>query len=215
MRGYREEAGDAPMREHLAAGLLKIAGWAPNMVLIDPMCGSGTLPIEAALMAKKIAPGSLRKAFAFQKLNNFKPEIWDKLVTEALAAEVDVPELHIYGFDVDGKVLSKAKRNAERAGVDEFIKFDYSPIQTLKAPPGEKGVLIVNPPYGERLGITEELKDVYRDLAYQLKREFVGWTCWMLSGNEELTGALRLKASKRVPVYNGNINCRFLEYKIK
>jgi 23S rRNA G2445 N2-methylase RlmL len=213
-RGYRTEAGDAPMREHLAAGILELVNWNEETVIIDPMCGSGTILIEAAMRARKIAPGSLRKKFAFQNLLSFKPEIWDKVVTESLGAEVNA-KVHLYGYDVDGKTLQKARRNAERAGVEENITFEYSPIQTLKKPIESKGMLIVNPPYGERLGVTEELKDVYRDLAFQLKREFQGWKCWILSGNEELTGALKLKATRRIQVFNGNIDCRLLEYEIR
>jgi 23S rRNA G2445 N2-methylase RlmL len=215
-RGYRSEAGEAPLREHLGAALVKMAGGNDSVVLVDPMCGSGTFLIEAALMARNVAPGTFRKKFGFQTLNNFNPEVWDKVLTETMDAEKEYNELKLFGFDMDGTTLSKAKRNAERAGVDDIIQFEYSPITTLKNPtPDKKGILIVNPPYGERMGVDEQLKDVYKDLAYQLKREFIGWTCWILSGNEELTRALKLKATRRIPVFNGNIECRFLEYVIK
>lgn len=212
-RGYREEAGEAPLREHLAAGLVKMTSWDELTVLVDPMCGSGTLLIEAALMAKQIAPGSLRKRFAFQKFSDFKPEVWDKIVTESLSRETQAPGVHFYGFDRDAKVIRMARRNAERAGVEDLVTFDVRAVDMLAAPV-EKGMMILNPPYGERLGVTEELKDVYRDLAYTLKRQFKGWTCWLLSGNEELTKALKLKSSRRIPVFNGNIECRWLEYKV-
>ena len=212
-RGYRSEAGEAPLREHLAAGLVKMAGWDGQSVIVDPMCGSGTILIEAAMMAKKIPPGSLRKKFAFQNFKEFKPEAWDKVVTESLSEELETHPVHFYGFDIDGKVLSIAKRNAERAGVDDCITFQKCAVDVLEKP-SEKGVMIVNPPYGERMGVSEELKDVYRDLSYILKKNFKGWTCYLLSGNEELTSALRLKTTRKMPVYNGPIECRFLEYKI-
>lgn len=212
-RGYRQEAGDAPIREHLAAGLIQMTGWDQEMPLVDPMCGSGTLLIEAALMKKNITPGSLRKKFAFQKFKEYKPEVWDKLVTERLGCEKEVEGIHFYGFDRDSKVIRAARRNAERAGVDDLISFEVCSVDMLEKPV-DKGLLVLNPPYGERLGVTEELKDSYRDLAYTLKRQFGGWSCWLLSGNEELTKPLKLKSSRRIPVFNGAIECRWLEYKI-
>ncbi|MCB0351033.1 MAG: RNA methyltransferase [Bdellovibrionales bacterium] len=212
-RGYRSEQGEAPLREHLAAGLVKMTGWECDTALVDPMCGSGTILIEAALMLKNITPGSLRKKFAFQKFADFKSDVWDRLVTEALDREQAVPNVHLYGYDRDSKVVRMARRNAERAGVDDLITFEQSGVDML-ARPVEKGMMILNPPYGERLGVTEELKDSYKDLAYGLKKEFKGWTCWILSGNEDLTKALKLKSSRRIPLFNGAIECRFLEYKI-
>jgi len=185
-------------------------------VIIDPMCGAGTILIEAAMRSRGIAPGSLRqKKFAFQKLKDFKPEAWDKVVTEAMDRERASANVHFYGFDKDRAVLQKARRNAERAGVENDISFQFGAIDSLEAPAGTgQGVIIVNPPYGERLGVSEELKDVYRDLAFSLKRNFKGWSCWLLSGNEELTKALKLKATRRCQIFNGSLDCRFLEYKI-
>ncbi len=119
-RGYRQEAGDAPLREHLAAGLVRMTGWDETIPLVDPMCGSGTLLIEAALMLKNIAPGSLRKSFAFQKFANFNGELWDKVVTETLNREKPTA-VHLYGYDRDSKIIKVAQRNAERAGVDDVI----------------------------------------------------------------------------------------------
>jgi 23S rRNA G2445 N2-methylase RlmL len=213
-RGYRSEAGEAPLRENLAAGLLRLAGWQEDSTIVDPMCGSGTILIEAALRARGIAPASLRqKKFAFQKLKDFKPEVWDKVVTESMNKEKASSPIHFYGFDKDRAVLQKAKRNAERAGVENDITFQFGAVDSLEAPVPQ-GLMIVNPPYGERLGISEELKDVYRDLAFSLKRNFKGWNCWLLSGNEDLTKALKLKSTRRCPVFNGSIECRLLEYKI-
>ncbi len=214
-RGYRTQSGEAPLREHLAAGLLALSGWQEDVALIDPMCGSGTILIEAAMRARKIAPGSHRKRFAFQNFLAFQPEVWDRVVTETLSHELAGATLHLYGFDRSSKMVQIAQNNAVRAGVDAEIRFATSAVDVLTAPADcEPGVLIVNPPYGERMGVTEELKDVYRDLAFSLKRNFKNWTCWILSGNETLTGALKLKARRRMPVFNGNIECRFLEYKI-
>lgn len=215
-RGYRKEQGEAPLREHLAAGLLKLAGWEPSTPLYDPMCGSGTLLIEAAAMARNIAPGSFRKNFGFQKHLNFDAKLWESVLNESLEAETEVP-LELFGSDRSSQVLKMAEANSRRAGVDDTIKFHREFADAIVPPPeleGRKGLIVVNPPYGERLGVDEELKDVYRDFAFGLKKSFKGWTMWMISGNDELTGALKLKATRKIQLYNGNIDCRFLEYKI-
>ena len=213
-RGYREEAGEAPLREHLAAGLIRMTGWDEQTPLVDPMCGSGTLLIEAALMAKAMAPGLLRKKFSLQKFSQFDEAVWDKAITEALSVEKQEPKVHFYGFDKDSRVIQMAKRNAARAGVEDMITFEQGRVDLLK-PPTPQGMMVLNPPYGERLGVTEDLKDVYRDLGFILKSQFKGWTCWLLSGNEDLTQILKLKSSRRVPVFNGAIECRWLEYKVR
>jgi putative N6-adenine-specific DNA methylase len=215
LRGYRTESGEAPLREHLAAGLIEMMNWDEKQTIYDPMCGSGTLLIEAALKAKKIAPGTLRKNFSFQKFLSFQEDVWRKLVEEALDKEVKETDLKLYGSDINGKLVRIAVANAERAATDDMIEFFKKSVTEIEPPTPEPGIIIVNPPYGERLGVTHELSDVYKDLAYSLKRKFQGWTLWLLSGNEELTRDLRLKAEKRIPVMNGNIECRFLMYPIK
>ena len=216
LRGYRRSSVMAPLREHVAAGLIEITGWNGLQPLLDPMCGSGTLLIEGALKALNVPPGSLRKGFAFQGLKTFQPESWSNVLDECLDKEQTHIPAKIYGMDISGKALQAAEKNAERAGVAGLITFKKGPVVTLEPPPGKTpGIVIVNPPYGERLGITEELKDVYRDLAHSLKQGFQGWKLFLLSGNSKLTGALRLKAERRHRVYNGNLDCRFLEYRIR
>jgi 23S rRNA G2445 N2-methylase RlmL len=212
-RGYRLMQGEAPIREHLAAGLIELTDWNETDVIYDPMCGSGTIPIEAALRARKIAPGTFRKKFAFQKSMDFDDAIWQKVVNQTLGEETEPLPLKLYGSDVQGKMIKIAKENAERAGVEGDIHFSSKHINEIE-PPAERGLLIVNPPYGDRLGVTEDLKDVYKDLAHVLKTKFSGWTLWLISGNDELTAALKLKATRKIQVYNGNIDCRFLQYKI-
>ncbi|MCB0364120.1 MAG: RNA methyltransferase [Bdellovibrionaceae bacterium] len=216
MRGYRKSSVMAPLREHLAAGLIRMTGWNGHCPLVDPMCGSGTFLIEAGLMALNIAPGTLRKRFAFQGFKGFQEDAWKTVLEEAMDKEFTNIPSKIYGFDIDGMALRAARANAEGAGVSDFITLKKAPIVTLEPPPGNvPGIVIVNPPYGERLGITEELKDVYRDLAHALKVGFKGWKLFLLSGNQDLTAALKLKAEKRHRVYNGNLDCRFLEYHIR
>ena len=216
MRGYRHDSVMAPLREHLAAGLIEMTGYDGHQPLVDPMCGSGTFLIEAALKALNIAPGSLRKRFAFQGFKTFQEEAWSRVLEDVLDQEYSNIPAKIYGMDINGKALQAAQNNADRAGVTDFITFKQGPIVTLEPPPGSTpGIVIINPPYGERLGITEGLKDVYRDLAFSLKQGYKGWKLFLLSGNSELTGALRLKAERRHRVYNGNLDCRFLEYQIR
>ena len=215
MRGYRLESGDAPMKENLAAGLLQLAEWDGKTPIVDPMCGSGTILIEAAMKVMNIAPGSNRKSFGFMKLQNFDRDVWGEVLDEALDQELpDCGDLHFYGYDIDKRVLMKAIENAKRAGVNEFIKFKREEVMSLKAPI-EKGVIITNPPYGARLGDEDNLKDVYRDFSHTLKNEFKGWNAWILSGNKDLIGDLKLKSSRKHFVYNGSIECRFLKYEMR
>lgn len=210
-RGYRKETGEAPMKENLAAGLLHLAEWDKKSPVIDPMCGAGTILIEAAMMALNIPAGSNRRDFGFMHLNNFDEEAWQKVLDEASAQEKDTLDFEFFGFDIDKKVLGKAKDNAKRAGVDHVIKFRCDTIATVE-PPVEKGLMITNPPYGARLGEEDMLRDIYSDLGYTLKHRFKGWDAWILSGNKDLILHMKLKTSRKHFVYNGPIECRFLKY---
>lgn len=210
-RGYRKEVGDAPLKENLAAGLLKLSEWDGQTPLVDFMCGSGTFLIEAAMMAMNIAPGMNRKGFGFQNWLSFDEEAWEKAVQEALDAEKEELPFKFYGFDIDRRVLTNAKDNAKRAGVDSVIEFKKEAVATVE-PPVEKGLIIVNPPYGARIGDEDNLRDVYRDLGFTLKHRFKGWDAWILSGNKELIADLKLKSTRKHFVFNGNIECRFLKY---
>lgn len=210
-RGYRREVGEAPLKENLAAGLVKLSEWDEKSPIIDFMCGSGTFLVEAAMMAMNIAPGISRTRFGFQSLQSFEPETWDRLVQEAMDAEKEELDFKFYGFDIDNKVLKSAKDNAKRAGVDQVIEFKKESVATVE-PPVEAGLIIVNPPYGARIGDEDNLRDVYRDLSFTLKHRFKGWNAWILSGNKELMADLKLKATRKHFVFNGNIECRFLKY---
>lgn len=215
-RGYRKEAGEAPIKENLAAALLRLAEWDGKTPIVDPMCGSGTILIEAALILQNTAPGALRTKFAFQKLKSFKTEEFESALQDALdrEREISTEEPILFGYDMDRRAVQAAKMNAKRAGVDHLIRFSYSPVATL-TPPVEKGILITNPPYAIRLGDEDNLRDVYRDFGFTLRSRFQGWTAWILSGNRDLIGDLKLKASRRFQVFNGAIECRFLKYEIK
>lgn len=219
-RGYRVGAGEAPLKEHLAAGLLMLAGFdseKPMPVLVDPMCGSGTLLIEAALMSRGIAPGTLRKGFAMMRWKGFQEDRFKEEMDRALAHETEAGSAAegpiFFGYDVDSKVLQLARQNAKRAGVEDLIHFERRPMETLTAPSGvTDGWVVTNPPYGTRLGHKESAKDIFRDLAFTLKNRFKGWSAFVLSGDPELSAAMKLKASRKYPVMNGPIECRWLRY---
>lgn len=212
-RGYRVGRTETHLKEHLAAGILKLTEWDGQSPLVDPMCGSGTLLIEAALIALNIAPGTLRKRFAFQKFKGFQKEVWEREVSEAISEEKEELPFKLYGYDVDRNALKAARQNASACGVSEFIEFDRRPMETLEAPV-EKGVMVVDPPFGERIGTKDELVETYKNLAHTMKVSFHGWNCFVLSGDPDLSAAMKLKAERKYPLYNGPIECRLLKYKM-
>lgn len=214
-RGYREERVDAPLKEYLAASLLRMTGWNGEVPLVDPMCGSGTILIEAALQGLGISPGTLRRRFAVQKWKVFQREAWEQETASALATEKEFPPGLLFGSDIDRKAVSAAKTNARAADVADLISFSTNGVDMISPPEGPPGIVIVNPPYGERLGELDLLKDSYRDLGFTLKTKFKGWTAWVLSGDPELPGLMGLKSTRRIPVFNGPIECRFLKYEIR
>ena len=215
-RGYRGQNVEAPLKEHVAAGLLDMTEWNGKVPLVDPMCGSGTFLIEAALKAMKVPPGSMRKRFAFQGWKGFQQEAWDTEVEAAMDLEVpEIPKDLLYGYDIDRKAVIAAQMNAKAAGVDEFMTLRRGPVELCEPPLNGPGIVIANPPYGARLGEVDLLKDVYRNLGFSLKTRFKGWTAWVLSGEPELPGLMGLKSTRRIPVYNGPIECRFLKYEIR
>lgn len=213
-RGYRQQAGEAPLRETMAAGLVDISGWDRAQPLVDPMCGSGTLLIEAALKAR----GGLlprKTPFLFQHLQNFDTAVFAKAQAEAASSIKPIQDLKLFGFDKDPKVIAFARENAKRAGVGDVIHFEVMKIEKLERPEGlTNGTLICNPPYAVRLGQEKEIERLWEDLAHTLKTQFQGWSCWLLSGNKDVSNALHLKTSRKVPVYNGPMECRFLHYQI-
>ncbi len=212
-RGYRVGHSEAHVKEHLAAGILRLAGYTGDKPVVDPMCGSGTFLIEAALMALKISPGTLRKGFAFQKLAGFQRDVWEAEVDAALNEELDEIPFKMYGYDLDRQALKVAQANAEEAGVDAFVEFHRQPMETLTAPV-EAGLFVVDPPFGERMGEKELLLDTYKDLAHIMKTGFKGWDCYVLSGAPELSSAMKLKAERKFPLFHGPIECRLLKYKM-
>lgn len=211
-RGQRRASVEAPLRENLAAGIIKLSGWQPGTPLFDPMCGSGTFLLEAAMIALNIAPGSQR-SFGFEKLLNFDATAWQKMKQEAQSRAKPVTFQQIYGSDLDMKSVRAAKQNLDQAGLLEAVKLDRADIVDVEAP-ADHGVLIANPPYGVRIGEDEELAALYPKMGETLKRHFAGWNAYFLTSDLRLPKLMRLSPSKRTPLFNGPLECRLFEIKM-
>ncbi|KAA0875765.1 bifunctional 23S rRNA (guanine(2069)-N(7))-methyltransferase RlmK/23S rRNA (guanine(2445)-N(2))-methyltransferase RlmL [Nitrincola tapanii] len=221
-RGYRLKAGAAPIKENLAAAVLLRAGWPAQSeqleCLVDPMCGSGTLLIEAAMMAADIAPGLLRQQFGFSRWIQHDRTLWQSILAEAKArAEAGKAAFRwrLWGSDQDAEVLKRARENAQRAGVAQWIDWQEIPLAQLKNPGASgKGLLITNPPYGERLGDTQHLMFLYRQLGHLLKQEFAGWQAGVLTSNPDLCKVMGLKSHKSYALYNGALESRLFLFDV-
>ena len=209
-RGYRQESVEAPLNEVLAAGMILMTKWRGETDFIDPMCGSGTLPIEAALIARNISPGVFRKEFAFEKWPDFDEELFDYIYNDD-SKERDFNH-HIYGYDVDMKAVNTARLNVKAAGLSKDITIEQADFKDFKQPK-EKALIITNPPYGERIS-TPNLLETYKMIGERLKHEFVGNDAWILSYREECFEQIGLKPSIKIPVFNGSLECEFRRYQM-
>ena len=209
-RGYRQEAVEAPLNEVLAAGMILMTGWRGECDLIDPMCGSGTIPVEAALIAKNIAPGVFRKGFAFEKWVDFDANMFDEIYNDDSQEREFTHK--IYGYDNNPKANEIATHNIKAAGVSKDIVLKLQPFQQFEQPK-EKSIIITNPPYGERIS-TNDLLGLYQMIGERLKHAFVGNEAWVLSYREECFDQIGLKASQKVPLFNGPLECEFRKYEI-
>ena len=212
-RGYRLARTEAPLRETLAAALVELSGWDGNLPLADPMCGSGTILIEAALKAARRAPGLLRPGFGFQRWPGFDPGLWGRLVTEARDMARPSIGVAVTGCDRLPKALEVARQNAARAGVGGLIALTRGEFRDFTPPQGP-GVLLFNPPYGQRLSEEEELKPLYRLIGDVMKQRCTGYTAYLFTGSPELAKSVGLKASRRFVLFNGPIECRLLKYEL-
>ena len=210
-RGFKREASAASIKENLAAGMLLLSGWEPGTPLLDPMCGAGTILLEAADLALNRAPGRSRH-FAFEHYRDFDAALWQRIKAEARAKEKPLTRLPIFGADQDRWVLDKARNNLAAAGYED-IELKVSDVLELKAPT-PVGTIVTNPPYGERIGEAEDLADWYPLLGDWLKQNFSGWEAWIISGDPLLPKLIGLKASRRIPLFNGPIETRFLQYRL-
>ncbi|THF63858.1 class I SAM-dependent RNA methyltransferase [Pseudothauera nasutitermitis] len=211
-RGFKRAAVEAPLKENLAAGILRLSGWRPDEALVDPMCGSGTFLLEAAQIALDIAPG-LGRGFAFERLRQFDRAVWATLRRDAEARRQPVRRLALYGSDIVGEQVRRSRVNLEAAGLVDAVYLDRADVLERQAPAPE-GVLVANPPYGVRIGEQEELAALYPRLGDALKRNWSGWRAYLLSADPALPKLIGLKASKRTPLFNGALECRVFEYRM-
>jgi putative N6-adenine-specific DNA methylase len=224
-RGWREDKGEAPLKETLAAAMIAASGWDGTMPLYDPCCGSGTIVIEAAQVACNIAPGQLRR-FGFEKLLPYQEHVWKALWEEAKAQQ-RAPTAPVFGSDVAHRMVDFAQRNAQRAGVAEVVQLRGGDALQRMPPSDVPGVMLVNPPYGERIetaGVAGRSRggreraegddggDFFNQLAAHWKKNFPGWTAWLLTPDLKLPSRMRLKESRRVPMWNGPIECRLFRF---
>ena len=217
-RGWREETGDAPLRENLAAGMLRVAGWKPGTVLFDPMCGSGTILIEAAQIVQGTPPGA-RRNFAFEKFNGFAPASWQAM--KAAVKPNPVPaEPTIFGSDISGDMIEMTRHNLRIAGITFEVPLKQIEAQEVKPPTPQPGILLTNPPYGERIGVrgdstmpADEMSvSFYAALGTTLKQRFAGWTVFLFTADLTLPKLLRLKEARKTPFFNGALECRLFRF---
>jgi putative N6-adenine-specific DNA methylase len=214
-RGYRQQTNVAPLNEVLAAGLVLLSNWDRQSPFIDPMCGSGTLLIEAALLAYNIAPGLYRSEnFAFRRWSDFDPHLYEQVLTEAKAKRLLESDVEIIGSDIDSDYIEATRNNITQANLEDEIRVRVRDIREAKSV-GETGVVMLNPPYGERLEANDSsINDLYKTIGDSLKTNFTGYDAYVFTGNLEAAKHIGLRASRRIPLYNGPIDCRLLKFEL-
>ncbi|WP_258049089.1 class I SAM-dependent RNA methyltransferase [Hymenobacter sp. NBH84] len=215
-RGYRQQTNVAPLNEVLAAGLLLLTGWDGKKTLIDPMCGSGTLLTEAALIAQRIAPGLYHQGkFGFENWPDFEAALWESVQLDARQMRLEEPQAYLAGSDISREYIELARENVDAADLEDFIRLGVRDVAEAKAPAKEApGIVIMNPPYGERIGQESEMEALYKTIGDTLKAGFQGYDAYIFTGNLEAAKRIGLKTSRRVPLYNGPIECRLLKYEL-
>lgn len=219
-RGWREETGEAPLRENLAAGLLRTAGWKPGIPLFDPMCGSGTILVEAAQIIAGIPPGSGRR-FAFEKFDGFDAQAW-KAVKDSASPNPIPEQARLFGSDISGDMVAIARQNLQRAGIPFDIPLKQIEAQEVRPPVDTSGILLTNPPYGERIGVrgdatlaTDDLhRSFFNAFGTTLKQRFAGWSVYLFSADLSLPKLLGLKESRKTPFFNGALECRLFRFEM-
>ena len=212
-RNYRKMPHKAPMQETLAAGVILATGYDGSVPLVNPMCGSGTLAIEAALIASGCSPGLLRDNFGFMHRKGFDSDAWQSMRRSARKMRHKGPIAPIIATDIDAGAIRAARKNAETAGVHHMIRFDVCDFAETAIPP-EKGIVVINPEYGERLGVIAELEKTYKRMGDFFKQRCPGWTGYIFTGNLELAKKVGLRASRRMEFFNAKIDCRLLKYEL-
>lgn len=208
-RGYRSDINEAPMKEVLAAGLVKLSGWERHHLLVDGMCGAGTIPIEAALWANNIPPGYYRNEFGFMRWRNFDEKTYDTIFESAIN-KIRNDKVEIIANDIDFPTLKKAKINVKNAKVDDVITCTQESFFDMQ-PPRQAGVVILNPPYGERLPVAE-IESLYKEIGNKLKKDFKGFTAWIITSSPEAIKSIGLRPSRKIQIFNGSLECRYLKF---
>lgn len=209
LRGYREEADKAPLSEVMAAGLIMLTGWEGPRPLVDFMCGSGTIPIEAALIAGKIPPGVFREKFAFETWPDFDAELFTTIRNKQVERITETP-VKIFGNELVRRVASKARENVHAAKVEDMVTITVKDYRDFD-PPENGGIVITNPPYGEKLDL-EDAREFYKEIGDTLKQRYAGYTAWLFTGTPDAHKWVGLRPSRKIPLFNGAIECRFLKY---
>jgi putative N6-adenine-specific DNA methylase len=210
-RGYRTKDHPAPINESLAAGMLLLAGWDGSVPFLDPMCGSGTIVMEATMIAAKMAPNIRRKEFGFMRWNNYDADLWQRIVDEAKAGEIK-PKAPIFGSDIAVRAIDISRQSALDFGLKQYINYSVSAFRDT-VPPSKKGLIVMNPPYDERLKERDVVR-LYSEIGTQLKHVFCGWEAWIISSNFEALKFLALKPGVRHNLYNGALECRYQQFKM-
>lgn len=210
-RGYRQEQAAAPLNEVLAAGMLLLSGWNAGSDLTDPMCGSGTIPVEAGMIACNIPPGRLRQFFGFQKWKNYENDLFNAIKRDC-DASIKQPDIKISASDISEQAVMQAVKNIKIAGLDTFISAEKKDFRDLR-PSGSEGFVFINPPYGERL-LPEDTDALYNMIGSTLKHNFPGHTAWLISSNRESLKHIGLKPKEKHILYNGALECLFLKYEL-
>jgi putative N6-adenine-specific DNA methylase len=213
-RGYRIRTTAAPLKETLAAAIIDLTGWDGRAPFFDPMCGSGTLVIEAALKALRIGPGLARPSFGFQRWPEFDGAVWQEVVNEAKHERLAAPPGEFIATDRDPDAVDAARENARRAGVEKFIRFDVRQFGAMTPPAPQPGFLVTNPPYGTRLGEEAEVQELYEEMSEVLKSRYAGWQVFILAGNLGLARHITLTATEKFKLNNGPLECRLLKFEI-
>jgi putative N6-adenine-specific DNA methylase len=215
-RGYRQGTNEAPLNEVLAAGLILLSGWDQKSPLIDPMCGSATILTEAGLLAQRIAPGLFHQGkFGFENWPDFDAALWQEVREEAEKQRIEEPQAYLAGSDLDPRVIDQAAANIEAAGLDECIRISVRDVRDAQPPKDlAPGLVITNPPYGERIGEEAQMDALYKTIGDALKTNFQGYEAFVFTGNLEAAKAIGLKVSRRIPLFNGPIDCRLLKYEL-
>ena len=211
LRGYRQAFSEAPLNEVLAAGLIRLSGWDGNTSLFDPMCGSGTILTEAALIAGKVPAGYYREKFAFEGWRDFDQDLWYQVKREC-EENIREPDVEFRGIDLDEEAVKASLNNIETGGLEKFVHVEKGDFFETEAP-FRKGFIITNPPYGERIKVAN-LTKLYQDFGNVLKQKYAGYTAWVLTYDEESAKFIGLRPSRRIKVMNGPLECRFLKFEL-